>query len=135
MTYGGGAPGWYPDPSGAPGAQRFWDGQGWGPSAPAPVVAVAAPVKAEPGRLTIHYGFALLAVLSLLGTVGPAVFMWLAAGSASSSSDGTTAGDDGAAAAAGIFGFFGFGWLLWGGMWTLIWAAFAINHTLKARRA
>jgi hypothetical protein len=25
-------------------------------------------------------------------------------------------------------------WLLWGGMWTLIWAAFAINHTLKERR-
>ena len=25
-------------------------------------------------------------------------------------------------------------WLLWGGVWTLIRAAFAINHTLKERR-
>jgi len=25
-------------------------------------------------------------------------------------------------------------WMLWGGMWTIIWLAFAINHTLKARR-
>ena len=25
-------------------------------------------------------------------------------------------------------------WLLWGGMWTLVWTASAIQHTLKGRR-
>ena len=28
-------PGWYPDPSGAPGG-RYWDGRQWGPAAPSP---------------------------------------------------------------------------------------------------
>jgi hypothetical protein len=49
---------------------------------------------------------------------------------AGSAADGTESGD----AAAGIGSGFGIMWLLWGGMWTLIWAAFAINHTLKERR-
>ncbi|MGB3355874.1 MAG: hypothetical protein WBB00_24345 [Mycobacterium sp.] len=35
--------------------------------------------------------------------------------------------------ASGILSFFGVGWLLWGGMWTIIWAAFAIHHTLRSR--
>lgn len=33
MTRPSPPPGWYPDPSGAPG-QRYWDGQKWGPKAP-----------------------------------------------------------------------------------------------------
>ena len=81
----------------------------------------------QPARITIHYGFALLAFFSLLGTVIPTIIMFSAAGSAA---DGTESGD----AAAGIGSGFGIMWLLWGGMWTLIWAAFAINHTLKERR-
>ena len=81
----------------------------------------------QPARFTIHYGFALLAIFSLLGTVIPTIIMFSAAGSAA---DGTESGD----AAAGIGSGFGIMWLLWGGMWTLIWAAFAINHTLKERR-
>ena len=32
-------------------------------------------------------------------------------------------------------GFLGIAWLFWGGMWTLIWVAFAVQHTLKSRRA
>lgn len=82
----------------------------------------------EPARITIHYGFALLAIFALLGTVIPSVIMFLSAGSAD---DGSQAGQDVAGVGAGM----AFLWLLWGGMWTLIWAAFAINHTLKARRA
>jgi hypothetical protein len=34
----------------------------------------------------------------------------------------------------GIGGAMGTLWMLWGGMWTLIWAAFAIQHTLRSRR-
>jgi len=34
MTQPSPLPGWYPDPSGVPG-QRYWDGQKWGPKAPA----------------------------------------------------------------------------------------------------
>jgi hypothetical protein len=85
------------------------------------------PQQPQPARFTIHYGFALLAIFSLLGTVIPTIIMFSAAGSAA---DGTESGD----AAAGIGSGFGIMWLLWGGMWTLIWAAFAINHTLKERR-
>jgi hypothetical protein len=82
----------------------------------------------QPARITIHYGFALLAIFAFLGTVVPTIFMFVAAGS---SVDGTEGGD----ATAGIGTGFAIMWLLWGGMWTLIWAAFAINHTLKARKS
>ena|SRR6476659_1328847 len=89
----------------------------------------------QPARFTIHYGFALLAIFSLLGTVIPTIFWFVAAGSSSDTAPGTTQAEiDGAHAASGFMGLLGLGWLLWGGMWTLIWAAFAINHTLKARR-
>jgi hypothetical protein len=112
------AAGWYPDPT--TGQQRYFDGTQWGPAAP-------TTTQAAPGRLTIHYGFVLLAVFSLLGTIIPSIFWFVAAGNAQ---DGT----DEAATAGGIMSFFGIGWLLWGGMWTIIWAAFAIQHTLKSRR-
>ena len=36
--------------------------------------------------------------------------------------------------AGGIAGVMVVGWFLWGGMWTVIWLAFAINHMLKNRR-
>ncbi|HSS24917.1 MAG TPA: hypothetical protein VLL82_11055 [Mycobacterium sp.] len=84
-----------------------------------------------PARFTIHYGFALLAFFSLLGTVIPTIFWYTAA--ANTASD-TTMDQHTAASASGFEGALGTGWLLWGGMWTLIWAAFAINHTLKERR-
>jgi hypothetical protein len=86
---------------------------------------------AQPARFTIHYGFALLATFSLLGTVVPSIFWFVVAGNAASD---TGSDPNAAAGAAGIAGSFGIIWLLWGGMWTLIWAAFAINHTLKERR-
>ena len=85
------------------------------------------PPSPAPAKFTIHYGFALLAFFSLLGTVIPTILMFAAAGG---SDDGTEAGRT----AAGIGGGFAILYLLWGGMWTLIWAAFAINHTLKERR-
>ena len=68
-------PGWYPDPSGIPG-QRYWDGQQWGPKAPAQqqsrvvinnTVATPAPVYVTAGP-----NHALHAVLTLF-TCG----MWL----------------------------------------------------------
>jgi hypothetical protein len=86
---------------------------------------------AQPDRFTIHYGFALLATFSLLGTVIPSIFWFVVAGSAASDS-GTD--PDAAAAASGFGASLGIIRLLWGGMWTLVWAAFAINHTLKERR-
>ncbi|MDH6245558.1 hypothetical protein [Mycobacterium sp. OTB74] len=77
----------------------------------------------EPARITIHYGFALLAILSLLGTTIPGYAMISAAG-----------GIAGAMAIGVRTGHLRIGWFLWGGMWTTIWAAFAINHTLKSTR-
>jgi hypothetical protein len=85
-------------------------------------VSVAAPPPApaaESGRITIHYGFALLALFSLLGTVIPSIFLF------STASDPDTQG---------IGAGMGLLWLIWGGMWTLIWTAFAIHHTLRGRR-
>jgi hypothetical protein len=88
----------------------------------------------QPARITIHYGFALLAIFSLLGTVIPTIFWFVAAGNATHTTGTSQAEIDGAHAASGLMGVLGIGWLLWGGTWTLIWAAFAINHTLKARK-
>lgn len=120
--------GWYPDPDGSPNS-RWFDGTDWTNrfQPPAPQVA-APPSAAQPGRITIHYGFALLAILSLLGTLVIGIPWLLAAGSAAN--DGTDAGKD----VAGIGSGLAVMWMLWGGMWTVIWLAFAINHTLKARR-
>lgn len=33
-----------------------------------------------------------------------------------------------------IAGNLGIAWLFWGGMWTVIWTAFAVQHTLRGRR-
>jgi hypothetical protein len=103
------AAGWYPDPT--TGQQRYFDGVQWGPAAP--------PVQ-QPGRFTIHYGFALLAVFALIGTLFPAL-SWIFAG------DPNTSSDD-------FLSTVGVLWLFWGGMWTVIWTAFAVQHTLKSRR-
>lgn len=108
----GATPGWYPDPSGAVG-QRYYDGITW-----TATTAVGTPA-ATAGRFTIHYGFALLAIFSLLGTVLPSGLLFSAnVGNTETSGAGTT---------------MAVLWLLWGGMWTLIWGAFAIHHTLKSR--
>ena len=92
------------------------------------------PVQQQPApaRYTIQNGFSLLAILSLLGTVIPAFIMFAAAGSTGSNKG---LDHESASAAAGMGSGMAILWLLWGGMWTLIWAAFAINHTLKERRA
>ena len=68
-------------------------------------------------------------MFALLGTVIPTIIMFAAAGD-TASSDTSQAGQDVAGIGAGMAIL----WLLWGGMWTLIWTAFAINHTLKGRR-
>lgn len=104
------APGWYPDPT--TGQQRWFDGTNWGPAAPPP--APVAPPAAEP-RYTINYGFALLAAFSLLGTLFFGIPM--------------IASDNGE----GVGATMGVLWMLWGGMWTVIWAAFAFQHTLRGR--
>jgi hypothetical protein len=126
-----GTSGWHPDPTGKP-MQRYFDGIEWTENY-APLGVAAAPEaarSAEAGKFTIHYGFVLLAVFAFLGTVIPSIF-WFA----SAANVDTTGPDaEGAQGAQGIMSFFGVGWLLWGGMWTLIWTAFAIQHTLKSRR-
>jgi hypothetical protein len=121
-------PGWYPDPTGVPG-HRYHDGQVWTAHfTPAPQQPLQQPAER---RFTIHYGFALLAVFSLIGTLVPSIFWFVAVGGGASE-PGTDPH-----VAAGTVGFgtvLGVIWLLWGGMWTLVWTAFAIQHTLKGRR-
>jgi hypothetical protein len=92
---------------------------GWYPPSP----------PAQPARITIHYGFALLAVFSLLGTLIPTLIMFVAAGNVANDPNAYDP-----SASAGIGTGMAILWMLWGGMWTLVWAAFAINHTLKERR-
>ena len=101
------------------------------PFAPPPGWEYPQPPSPAPARFTIHYGFALLAFFSLLGTLIPAFVMWASAGNARSDK---TIDADTAASASGFLGTFGVLWLLWGGMWTLVYVAFAVNHTLKERR-
>lgn len=111
-------PGWRADPDGAP-MLRFHDGHQWtSHTAPLPAAPTQPPQGNDrsDGRITIHYGFALLAVLSLLGTLLFGIPMF-----AADSGDGIGAG-------------MGTLWIMWGGMWTLIWTAFAINHTLRSKR-
>ncbi|MDH6246812.1 hypothetical protein [Mycobacterium sp. OTB74] len=78
----------------------------------------------EPARITTHYGFALLAILSLLGTTIPGYAMMSAAAEVARQ-------DSNAGRIAGVMVV---GWFVWGGMWTVIWLVFAINHALKNRR-
>ena len=71
-------------------------------------------------RFTIHYGFALIALLSLVMT------LWIGISLLVSGAD-----DEGS-----IVDFTGMviAWMLWGGFWTVIWTAFAIQHTFQGRR-
>ena len=130
MNHPSASPGWYPDPEGGP-ALRWFNGTDWTYQYQAPPQQFAPPPPAE-RRFTIHYGFVVVAVISLLATLVPSIFWFVVAGNAASD-PGTD--PDAASAAAGITGSLGIIWLLWGGMWTLIWAAFAIHHTLQSRRA
>lgn len=119
---------WYPDPSGAPGL-RYFDGTAWTAQ-----TTTAEPwrdwgsdenVRAE-RRFTIHYGFALLAFLSLAATLTFGIPS-LVDGFSNTTLDPTGKEVAGTAATFGVL------WMLWGGMWTVIWAAFAIRHTLRGR--
>lgn len=96
--------GWYPDPSGLP-VQRYWDGQQW-TSTTAPFAAPFTPNTGE--RVTINYGFALLAGISLLATLFFAIPLMMN----------------------GISGM-GLAWLFWGGLWTAIWSAFAYQRSWR----
>ena len=68
--------------------------------------------RPAPGRYTIHYGFSLLAIFSLLGTVIPTVIMFAAAGSTASDK---SLDHESASAAAGMGSGMAILWLLWGG--------------------
>lgn len=48
-------PGWYPDPSGAPG-QRYWDGTGWTEAPPPPAQQAASKEKNIPGLIALILG-------------------------------------------------------------------------------
>lgn len=99
--------------------QRYFDGVEWTDNYAPLGVAASPEVAAEPGRFTIHYGFALLAIFSAIGTLIIGIPM------ISTASDPDT---QGIGAGLGVL------WMLWGGMWTVIWVAFAIQHTLRSRR-
>jgi hypothetical protein len=88
------------------------------------------PHRREPAerRFTIHYGFALLAVLSLAGTLLIGIPL-LVDGFSNTTTDAATGEEQ-----AGMAATFGVLWMLWGGMWTVVWVAFAIQHTLRGRR-
>lgn len=103
--------GWYPDISGG---TRYWDGQQW--------TAAAAPAPPAERRFTIHYGFALLAGLSILGTL--LIGIPMLASAIGTDDPGTQSVGMGMTVM----------WFMWGGLWILVWSAFAINHTLKSRR-
>ena len=123
--------GWYPHPDGS-GRMAYWDGHTWNlaptQTVPGRDLTQRPPQQPQAARITIHYGFGLLAIFSLLGTVIPTILGFASAGSMASD------GSEGGQAAAGFTTFMTIGWLLWGVMWTLVWTAFAINHTLKQRR-
>lgn len=130
-------PGWYPDPQGGP-HLRWFNGTQWTDQYQAPAQQFATSptptAVSNDRRFTIHYGFVLLAVFSFLGTIIPSLFWFFGAANVETDPGATQSEIDSAAAATGIMSFFGIGWLLWGGMWTIIWTAFAIQHTLKSRR-
>ena len=111
MTQKSTQPGCCPDPAGGPTA-RWFNGTTWTEQHALPP---------EPARLTIHDGFALLAMFSLLDTLIIGIPMLVSRGS------GTDEARSMAALMAGL-------WLGWCGMSTLIWTAFAINNTIKIRR-
>ncbi|UVO13524.1 DUF2510 domain-containing protein [Mycobacterium sp. SVM_VP21] len=109
-------PGWRADPDGAP-MLRFHDGYEWtAHTAPLPPPGQQSPAPQSDGRITIHYGFAVVAVFSLMVTL-------LFGIPAFTSEDGSGIG-----VGLGVF------WVIWGGMWTLIWTAFAIHHTIRSKR-
>lgn len=110
------APGWYPDPT--TGQQRWFDGTHWGPPAPPPV---APPPPSSDRRWTIHYGFALIALISLIFTLGPGIIMISSAAGGDPDARGIGAG-------------MGIGWIFWGGIWTLVWTAFAVRQTFRGRQ-
>ena len=67
----------------------------------------------------MNYGFILLAALSALMTLFPAI-AWI------TGNDPDDPNDD-------FLVTIGVLWLLWGGAWTLIWAAFGFQHTLRGK--
>lgn len=70
-------PGWYPDPSIAPGAVRYWTGAGW----TGQVAMPAAPIKAaRPPHPTLPFGVALGALASVAVPLVASRFLlrWLA---------------------------------------------------------
>jgi Protein of unknown function (DUF2510) len=69
-------PGWYPDPEGGP-ALRWFNGPDWTYEYQAPTQQFAPPPAER--RFTIYYGFALVAALSLIGTLFFAIPMFAAA--------------------------------------------------------
>ena len=85
------SPGWYPNLEGGP-ALRWFNGTDWTYQYQAPPQQFAPPPPAK-RRFTIHYGFVVVAVISLLATVVPSIFMFAAAGNtASPATDSDAAG-------------------------------------------
>ncbi|QRY43121.1 DUF4352 domain-containing protein [Mycolicibacterium boenickei] len=76
------APGWYPDPSGAPG-QRYWDGTQWGPMVP-------LPKKSNAGKVVLIVIAAIIG-LSILAFGGCVALISSSVDSVSSSTKSTTA--------------------------------------------
>lgn len=65
------APGWYPDPAGAPGQFRYWDGQSWSPNTSATPGDPEFQPEPSRGRGT------LIALIATVGLVTAAIVVWL----------------------------------------------------------
>lgn len=112
--------GWYPDPRVA-GRHRYFDGTDWthytaGMAPPTIPGSTTAPSK---HRVLIPVGFLMLAALSVVGTLIFGVLIFEQAD---------------ARAGAEMAVLLGGSWLLWGGIWTVIWFVLAIRHVIRGRR-
>lgn len=76
MGMAGPQPGWYPDPTGAPG-QRYWDGNAWTTQADSALASYAGPPGSDPGFLHLlrFLGVGMLLDAAFFLLVG---FVWAA---------------------------------------------------------
>lgn len=110
-------PGWNPNPEGGS-ALRGFNGTDWTHQYQ-PTAQQFAPAPPAERRFAIHYGFALVALFSLGATLLFGIPMI------------ATAADKKTENVGAVIGLF---WMLWGGMWTVVWTAFSIQHTLRGRQ-
>ncbi|CEI31983.1 DUF2510 domain-containing protein [Propionibacterium freudenreichii] len=78
----GPTPGWYPDPAGAPGLYRYWDGHAWTGATTNDPAATPAPQVDSPTRSGTHRRGWIVAVLAVLVALGVIIAVVLTRGGA-----------------------------------------------------